>query len=49
MIQFPMSKILISLYWVVLLLHNWRQRKQGGLVPYLLLVNSLVILALMIE
>ena len=44
-----MARIFISVYWVVLLIHNWKQRKQGGLVPYLLLINSLVILALMLE
>ena len=44
-----MARTFILVYWVVLLIHNWKQRRQGGLVPYLLLINSLVILALMLE
>ena len=43
------TKIFIELYWIVLIIHNIRNRRQGGLIPLLIIVNAVVIALLQYE
>lgn len=43
------TKILINLYWITLLIHNYRQREKQGLIPLLLIINSLIIISIAFE
>lgn len=40
------AKIFISLYWTILLIHNYKNLKNQGLIPYLFIVNGLVLISL---
>ena len=43
------SKMFISLYWIVLIIHNIVQGKTSPVVPWLILVNTIVIVFLILD